>query len=215
MDLISTEFAAGVIAATLGAPAQSGRIVHASAGTAAPRLDELLKCLGAYFSRHHRGWASGAVSSPDVVDRETFALFEKSVHQSGDLLFQRVCDDAQSFLPILLYPRTMVTSLARSIPSGDWLERSLRRVAALAHRRPIGTANRFRHPMTTIGAHPRVLPRATFAASLLSYINTDLPRLDRRGPGVEPGRIANDDRSSKAADSTACPSCISSRPWRI
>ncbi len=120
VDLISTEFAAGVIAATVQAPAQAGRIVHASAGTAAPRLDELLKCLGAYFSRHHRGWSSGAVSCPDVVDRETFDLFEKSVQQSGDLLFQRVCDDAQSFLPILLYPRTMVTSLARSVPSGDW-----------------------------------------------------------------------------------------------
>jgi nucleoside-diphosphate-sugar epimerase len=120
VDLISTEFAAGVIAATVRAPAEVGRIVHASTGTAAPRLDELLACLGTFFSKHHRGWSSGAVSRPDVVDRETFALFEKSVHQSGDLLFQRVCDDAQSFLPILLYPRTMVTSLARSVLSSDW-----------------------------------------------------------------------------------------------
>jgi hypothetical protein len=60
------------------------------------------------------------MSTPDIVDRETFGLFEKSVEQSGDLLFRRVCDDARSFLPILLYPRTMGTSLAESVPMTDW-----------------------------------------------------------------------------------------------
>ena len=76
--------------------------------------------LPAFFARHHRGWSSGAVSQPDIVDRQTFALFEESVQQSGDLLFQRVCEDARSFLPSLLYPRTMETSVAGSVPSSDW-----------------------------------------------------------------------------------------------
>lgn len=120
VDLISTEFAAEVIAATLRAPARSGRIVHASAGAAAPSLGELLDCLAGYFAHSHRGWASRAVSIPDIVDRETFALFRQSVEQSGDLLFRRVCDDAESFLPILLYPRTMLTSLADTVPAPDW-----------------------------------------------------------------------------------------------
>lgn len=120
VDLISTEFAAGVIAATLHDPAQPGRIVHASAGATAPALSELLKYLAGYFSKHHRGWNSGAVSIPDIVDRETFALFKQSVEQSGDLLFRRVCDDADSFLPILLYPRTMLTGLAKTVPAPDW-----------------------------------------------------------------------------------------------
>ncbi len=120
VDLISTEFAAGVISALVRAAAEPGRIVHASAGVAGPRLAELLDFFADFFARHHRGWASGAVSRPDIVDRETFALFEKSVKQSGDLLFQRVCDDARSFLPMLLYPRTMMTSLARAVPLADW-----------------------------------------------------------------------------------------------
>jgi len=120
VDLVSTEFAAGVIAATLRTAPEPGRIVHASAGSASPKLGELLDFLAGWFSQHHRGWASGAVSRPDIVDRETFALFEKSVIQSGDILFRRVCDDAQSFLPILLYPRTMTTSLAKSVPVADW-----------------------------------------------------------------------------------------------
>ena len=120
VDLISTEFAAGVIAATIASPASPGRIVHASSGTRAPSLAELLDYLSAFFAGHHRGWSSGAMSRPDIVDRETFALFEKSVDQSGDILFRRVCDDARSFLPILLYPRTMCTSLADSVPTTDW-----------------------------------------------------------------------------------------------
>lgn len=120
VDLISTEFAAEAIATTLRTPVQPGRIVHASSGAAAPALGELLGFLAAHFSQHHRGWASGAVSIPDIVDRETFNLFRQSVDQSGDILFRRVCDDAESFLPILLYPRTMQTSLAEAIPAADW-----------------------------------------------------------------------------------------------
>lgn len=120
VDLISTEFAAEVIAATLRAPAQAGRIVHASAGATAPALGDLLAHLAAYFSPHHRGWASGAMSVPDIVDRQTFNLFRQSVEQSGDLLFRRVCDDAESFLPILLYPRTMQTSRAETVTAADW-----------------------------------------------------------------------------------------------
>jgi hypothetical protein len=120
VDLISTEFAAGVVAATVRAPAKPGRIVHASAGKSAPGLDELLDFLAEFFAQHHHGWSCGAVARPDIVDRATFALFEQSVHQSGDLLFQRVCDDARAFLPLLLYPRTMEMSLAKLVPSIDW-----------------------------------------------------------------------------------------------
>jgi nucleoside-diphosphate-sugar epimerase len=120
VDLISTEFAAGVVAALARAEAAPGRIVHASAGRTAPRLDELLDFLAEFFARQHRGWSSGAVTRPDIVDSATFALFEKSVKTSGDLLFQRVCDDANSFLPVLLYPRTMQTGLADTVPSVAW-----------------------------------------------------------------------------------------------
>ena len=120
VDLISTEFAAGVIAATVASPASPGCIVHASSGTQAPELAELLDYLATIFDGHHRGWSSGAMSRPDIVDRETFALFEKSVEQIGVILFRRVCEDARSFLPILLYPRTVGTSLAASVPMADW-----------------------------------------------------------------------------------------------
>jgi nucleoside-diphosphate-sugar epimerase len=120
VDLISTEFAAGVVAALLHARIQPGRIVHATAGDSAPMLAGLLDHLVRLFARHHRGWANDSVARPDIVDAATFALFEESVRQSGDALFRRVCDDARSFLPGLLHPRVFASSLAASAPLGDW-----------------------------------------------------------------------------------------------
>jgi nucleoside-diphosphate-sugar epimerase len=120
VDLVSTEFVGGVIAALLGEPLHAGRIVHAAAGAHAPTLRQLLDHFGALFSEQHRGWATGAIVLPDIVDAGTYALFEQSVARSGDVLFRRVCADAQCFLPMLLHPRTCATSLAATFPPPDW-----------------------------------------------------------------------------------------------
>jgi nucleoside-diphosphate-sugar epimerase len=120
VDLVSNEFVADVIAALLREPLRAGRIVHASAGDFAPTLRELIDHFAALFTSEHRGWATGAIVPPDIVDAETYALFEHSVAQSGDALFRRVCDDAQSFLPMLLHPRTCATSVAATRHSVDW-----------------------------------------------------------------------------------------------
>jgi len=121
VDLISTEFAAASVAVLLRAEPQAGRIIHATAGSHAPQLSELLDFLATLFARHHRGWARGSVARPDLVDAQTFALFEASARQSGDAIFQRVCQDAQSFLPGLLHSRILATSLTEAIPVPDWL----------------------------------------------------------------------------------------------
>lgn len=120
VDLVSTEFVARVIAALLRKPARPGRIVHASSGDRAPRLGELLDHFATLFVARDRGWSNGAIVLPDIVDAETYALFEQSVARSGDVLFRRVCDDAQSFLPMLLHPRVNATSLAATLPQTDW-----------------------------------------------------------------------------------------------
>jgi nucleoside-diphosphate-sugar epimerase len=120
VDLISTEFAAATLSALVKTEPQPGRIVHVSSGHEAPQLAELIAFLADLFGRHDRGWASGSVVPPDLVDAETFRLFEAAVHQSGDLLFQRVCADAQSFLPGLLHPRTFATSFVQGLAAPDW-----------------------------------------------------------------------------------------------
>jgi nucleoside-diphosphate-sugar epimerase len=120
VDLISTEFAARVVTLALASPGLEGRVIHASAGEQAPRLSELLSHLEEIFAQHHPGWADRAVNMPDVVDEATFRLFEHSVRLSGDVLFQRVCADSESFLPSLLHPHTCAVSLARNVPLADW-----------------------------------------------------------------------------------------------
>jgi nucleoside-diphosphate-sugar epimerase len=121
VDLISTEYAGEVIARAAGEPAGC-RVIHACAGTEAPTLDELLGRMVAEFSRMSHSWRRSAVLPPQIVSADTFALFEKSVHDSGDALFARVCADAQSFLPGLLHPRVYANQNASSLsePFRDW-----------------------------------------------------------------------------------------------
>jgi len=120
VDLISTEFAAREVALLTCARVQPGRIVHATMGDSAPRLGELLDFLAGQFAARHQGWARGSIVLPDIVDATTFELFEAAVRQSGDALFKRVSEDARSFLPGLLYPRTFAASLAEEAAPADW-----------------------------------------------------------------------------------------------
>lgn len=118
VDLISTEFAADVVAASALSAATSRKVIHGCAGDVSPRLGELLDQLAAVFSEQSDAWRHGRIARPMIVDSETFGLFERSVEQSGDALFTRVCRDAKAFLPGLLHPRHYLTS-TRPDP-GDW-----------------------------------------------------------------------------------------------
>lgn len=122
VDIISTEHAARVIVSAALA-SETLPLLHACAGLHAPRLGELLQYLTTEFATHSAAWRSGAHSPPEIVDAETFALFEQTVQQSGDVLFQRVCEDSKSFLPGLLHPRVYDTALADALcplPRADW-----------------------------------------------------------------------------------------------
>jgi hypothetical protein len=76
--------------------------------------------LNELFAGVHRGWSSGAIVPPEIVDAHTFDLFHQSARETRDVLFQRVCEDAELFLPGLLHPRTLATSFVRGIPLPDW-----------------------------------------------------------------------------------------------
>lgn len=126
VDIISTEHAAQVVVAAALA-AEVPEVVHVCAGSRAPHLAELMQHVQVDFSAQGEGWRSGAISLPEIVDAATFHLFEQTVRQSGDLLFQRVCSDAKSFLPGLLHPRTYATAHADALcptPAYDWRQLS-------------------------------------------------------------------------------------------
>ncbi|MDB6079719.1 MAG: hypothetical protein JWO82_3466 [Akkermansiaceae bacterium] len=124
VDLISTEYAAEVVAACANAPLAPLRVIHGCAGDRAPSLGELLTSLTTIFSTKSAAWQRGSIAAPMMVDAETFALFEETVVQSGDLLFRRVCQDSKAFLPGLLHPRRYLTRRASELPcrepSSDW-----------------------------------------------------------------------------------------------
>ena len=120
VDIISLEFAAACVAEAVNRVSDRSPVVHAALGAHAPRLGELLQHCAGLFRQDHRGWKSGGITLPDIVDAQTFALFEKSARQTGDLLFQRVCQDAQSFLPGLLHPRVYAAEHHAHLPAGDW-----------------------------------------------------------------------------------------------
>ena len=120
VDVISLEFAAACVAEAVNRAAVPSPVVHAALGTHAPHLGELLVHCAGLFREEHRGWQSGGITLPDIVDAHTFALFEQSARQTGDLLFQRVCQDAQSFLPGLLHPRVYAAEHNAHLAAGDW-----------------------------------------------------------------------------------------------
>ncbi len=120
VDLISTEHAAEAVATRALAPLAQHRIVHGCAGDQAPLLGELLDHLHRIFSSRSAAWKSGSILPPMIVDASTFALFERTVEQSGDLLFRRVCRDSQAFLPGLLHPRRHAVSTHRAAEGPGW-----------------------------------------------------------------------------------------------
>ncbi len=120
VDVISLEFAAACVAEAVNRSPVAAPVVHAALGARAPHLGELLQHCAGLFRQDHRGWQSGGITLPDIVDAQTFALFEQGARQTGDLLFQRICQDAQSFLPGLLHPRIYAAEHNAHLPAGDW-----------------------------------------------------------------------------------------------
>jgi nucleoside-diphosphate-sugar epimerase len=123
VDVISSEHAARVIRAVLDTPAGPERVVHAAAGRHSPSLSELLDCTFERFAFANTAWKRGVIARPAVADAKTWHLFARAAEQSGDALYRRVLDDAQSFLPGLLHARRYRTDFSDAhVSTPDWRE---------------------------------------------------------------------------------------------
>ena len=125
VDLISTDVAARWLARAAACPPRGPEVCHVSAGDRAIAVQELVDAIVGYLRRTLPGWSSGQIAAPAIVDAETFALFERSVVQSGDVLFNRVLRATRTFLPALLHPKIYETACAEQVwggalPSEDW-----------------------------------------------------------------------------------------------
>jgi nucleoside-diphosphate-sugar epimerase len=132
IDAIATDVAARWIAHAAVTPvaprdAHGVDVCHVAAGQQAVPLEALLAAAVAEFRRHRPEWSRRQIEPPAIVDRETFALFQRSAAASGDALFARVLESVQSFLPALLSPKVYETARAERcwggpLPHPDWRE---------------------------------------------------------------------------------------------
>jgi nucleoside-diphosphate-sugar epimerase len=132
VDLIATDVAARWIARAAEHRVNELEVCQVAAGRQAIPLHDLVECAVAHLRGTRPGWTSGQIEAPVIVDAATFRLFERSVAQSGDVLFARVLEAAGSFFPALLYPKVYQTARAETVwggplPLSDWRE-TVRRV---------------------------------------------------------------------------------------
>ena len=125
VDLIATGVAARWIARAAVQPVNALEVCHVAAGPQAIPLRDLVECTVAHLRETVPGWRSGQLDAPLIVDRDTFRMFERSVAQSGDVVFARVLEAAGSFFPVLLYPKEYQTAQAEALWGGrlqlsDW-----------------------------------------------------------------------------------------------
>jgi nucleoside-diphosphate-sugar epimerase len=125
VDLIATDVAARWIARAAQQPVDTIEVCHVAAGQRSIPLHDLVDCTVAHLRETVPAWRSGQIDAPLVVDLDTFRMFERSVAQSGDVLFARVLEAAGSFFPALLYPKVYQTVQAEALwggalPLSDW-----------------------------------------------------------------------------------------------
>lgn len=120
IDLIPVDFAARAlhqIAARAFAP---GRTYHLCAGAARTcSLDELLARTVEVFERSRPAWRKRRIARPAVVDPDTYALFTRSVQESGNVVLQRATEAVQAFAWQLAFPKTFDTTEASAALAGS------------------------------------------------------------------------------------------------
>ena len=119
IDLVPVDFAAGAMHRLATDCYEAGRTYHLCAGTSNTcSLDELLTMTVDAFERTRPAWRKRRIVRPAVVDPETYALFVRSVRESGNVVLQAATDAVQAFAWQLVYPKTFDTTIADSALAG-------------------------------------------------------------------------------------------------
>ena len=114
LDAVPGDYAADAIARLALRPALDGATVHLCAGRGAMPLDELLDRTYALWARCAE-WRRRGVSVPALGDLATWALFERTVEDTGDERLRRVTRAMTHFLPQLALPKRFATARADAL----------------------------------------------------------------------------------------------------
>ena len=123
IDLVPVDFAARALAHLVTRCFEPRRTYHICAGE--PRsctLDELLTETIEVFERSRPSWRKRRIVRPAVVDPDTYALFVRSVEESGNVVLQRATQAVQAFAWQLAFPKTFDTRGAESVLLGSGIE---------------------------------------------------------------------------------------------
>ena len=113
VDVVPVDFAARALQHLVMRRFEPGTTYHVAAGsTRSCTLDELLDETVRAFERSRPAWRKRRIERPAVVGADTYALFARSVAESGNVLLQRAVQAVQAFAWQLVYPKTFDTSAA-------------------------------------------------------------------------------------------------------
>jgi nucleoside-diphosphate-sugar epimerase len=113
VDLVPIDFAARALHHLVMRRFEPGTTYHLAAGsTRSCTLEELLDETVRAFERCRPAWRKRRIERPAVVGADTYALFTRSVAESGNVLLQRAVQAVQAFAWQLVYPKSFDTSAA-------------------------------------------------------------------------------------------------------
>jgi nucleoside-diphosphate-sugar epimerase len=155
LELLDVEHAAEAVARLLVEGFDAGSTYHLTAGPG-----ETLS-LGELIEETHRGfgdldpaWKARGIEPPPVVRARTYALFERTVEESGDDAMAAVVRTMSTFLPQLLYPKRFArTNMEAALP--DWRPPPVREY----FRRVLAYCLRSRWGRAPAGVEPATLSR--------------------------------------------------------
>jgi nucleoside-diphosphate-sugar epimerase len=119
VDFVPVDFAARALHYLVMHRFEPGATYHLAAGsTRSCTLDELLDETVRAFERSRPAWRKRRIERPAVVGTDTYALFTRSVAESGNVLLQRAVQAVQAFAWQLAYPKTFDTSATDAALAG-------------------------------------------------------------------------------------------------
>jgi nucleoside-diphosphate-sugar epimerase len=111
VDLIPSDFAAPALHHLVTRAFEPGQTYHLCAGAEhSCTFDQLLDVTVNVFERSRPSWRKRRVERPAVVDRETYALFVRSVQESGNVVLAEATLAVQTFADQLAYPKVFDTT---------------------------------------------------------------------------------------------------------
>ena len=109
VDLVTSDYVAGAVAALALRRDVAGRTLHLCAGEGALPLGELLALSWREWRRDPE-WRRRSIERPALAPLETYRLFERTVLEAGDARLRRVIASLSHFAPQLALPKRFDTT---------------------------------------------------------------------------------------------------------